>query len=441
MANSSLTLWTPEEQTVVPKGASDPVALVPYATQISQRDQKQILQAFQAEHYEMAVSYVWGKAMSTLKRDLSTVGVRFLGEMLGKPLTETDVVAESITDKEAIRLAEELGVVNPTEAMRLRHIHELVTHFSQLSPGAADSDAVEMDGPEAIQALKTCVVNILSRPRVDVATEFTQFRKELEERQFHDEDPSIRSLIRSPYFFKKLTVAVLLSAIKQGDGARLDHATANLGVILPALWKGLRESEKWQVGVAYAEVHAAGKTTAMAGIQAVMLKVSGFDYVPENLRSTTYIKQAEKLITAHEGLNNFYNEPTPMQVLASLGTSIPLPALPMTMSAALAVRMGNSYGRSWAAQPDAKRLLRGISTDKWAYYLNECLPSDIRIINKLMSASTRKNWFEVAADCSFEGIEVKDSTVKKLLAASIDKNDDRLDREAQALRNLYYGKK
>src|SRR5689334_5279565 len=43
-----------------------------------------------------------------------------------------------------------------------------------------------------------------------------------------------------------------------------------------------------------------------------------FDYVPESLRSRAFIDAANKVIEAHFGWNNFYNEPAPMKALASL---------------------------------------------------------------------------------------------------------------------------
>ena len=42
-----------------------------------------------------------------------------------------------------------------------------------------------------------------------------------------------------------------------------------------------------------------------------------------------------------------------MEALASLGSSVPLPAFPIVMSATLAVRLGNGYGVSNGAQAAA----------------------------------------------------------------------------------------
>ena len=78
-------------------------------------------------------------------------------------------------------------------------------------------------------------------------------------------------------------------------------------------------------------------------------KFGGFDYVPESLRSATFTRAAKEVLAAHESYQNFYNEPAPMQALASLGSTIPAPAFPLCMKATLSVVLGNQYGHTLAA--------------------------------------------------------------------------------------------
>ncbi len=139
---------------------------------------------------------------------------------------------------------------------------------------------------------------------------------------------------------------------------------ANINLILPLVWDGLRDTEKWQVGRIYAEVHSEGKTTSMGGLRKALLKVEGFDFVPESLRLTTFIEAAEKVIKAHEGFDNFYLEESPMKMLKSLGTVIPTPSFPICASAILAVHLGNMYGSSWNASPIARDMLDKFTPDR-----------------------------------------------------------------------------
>jgi hypothetical protein len=239
----------------------------------------------------------------------------------------------------------------------------------------------------------------------------------LETRSFKADDQEMVNLQSSPYFFQRTTLRVLLALLKTALGAQLEHAAENTEVILPLLWGVLKKPEMWQTGQTYAEVYAGGRKSATAALRKALLAVHGFDYVPENLRSNTYTLVANRLLKAHEGVNNFYNEPAPMEALASLGTTIPMPALSACVTATLCIWLGNSYGHSWDAQPAARKLLARLSKDKWEYYLNECLPSDKRILEKLISDLPRDRWIELVNTYDLADCKVKSQLIKNLAAA------------------------
>ncbi|MAD76741.1 MAG: hypothetical protein CML20_18465 [Rheinheimera sp.] len=436
---NNIVLWQPESGELIPASAKTPSEISSYAAQLSIRDKKQIVAAFESGHFEMGINYLWGKTVTALKKELSAVGVGLLGEMLGKAdVDEDDDVEDIITTKESIILAEELGIVSSTDSLRLKHTYELITHFSRL--GIEESDFEEIDESEAISSLKSCIKSVLGRPKVEVPKKFVEFREALEGESLSANDPRVDMLKSSPYFFNKLTVSVLMNAAKKNTGANLEHALANINVLIPAIWFKLRESEKWQVGHAYAEAFADGKTTSVGGLKSALLKVKGFDYVPENLRSDTFIKAAEAIFKAHDGLNNFYNEPTPVKNLAKLGSTIPTPALPSCFSALLCITLGNSYGVSWSAESEAKSILENLSTDRWTYYLNNVLPSDTRILDKLVSSKPLVQWVKLIDEYDLSSLEIKNTLVSRLIKASSDKKEARILSARKKLLEEYYGK-
>ncbi|MGE8177040.1 hypothetical protein [Pseudomonas fluorescens] len=436
MAN--LTLWQPDNKELLPASAKTPAEISNYAVQLSGRDKTQIVSAFESGHYEMAINYLWGKATAALRKELSTVGVGLLGEMLGKPdVDESDDVDDILTTKDTIKLAEELGIVSSTDGMRLRHTYEIITHFSQLE--TTESDAEEIDESEAISSLKACVKGVLGRPKIEVAKKFVDFRGALDGETLSENDQRVEMLKGSPYFFNKLTISVLMSAVKKNTGANLDHTLANINTLIPAIWGNLRDAEKWQVGQTYAEAYADGKLTVVGGLKSALLKVKGFDYVPENLRSSTFLKAADAIIKAHEGLNNFYNESAPVRALSKLGSTIPAPALPACISALLCIALGNRYGVSWDASNEAKSILNVITADRWLYYLNNVLPSDVRVLEKLCLDRPVSNWCSLATQYQLPELEVKNKNVGFLLKASQNSDSAKVQKYAKALIQEYYG--
>jgi hypothetical protein len=418
MIKEQIVLWQPKLPVRVPATAIDAKEIVPFANahQLTTRDKRQIISAFENDHYEMMSSFVWTKALSSLKAQLGKLGAAFISEMLDRPdIDASSSIDQALTDYDALRLAQELGVISGTGALRLRQALERLTHFGQLSPDEAEETAMTSD--EAIGLLRACIENILGQEKIEAALDFKEFRDRLETGLYEEDEIEVQRLLASPYFFQRASVRILLALIKSTRSAQLENTLANANVIIPLLWDRLLGPEKHQVGRAYAELASEGKATATAGLKKVLLKVRGFDFVPEDLRSTSFVKAANAILAAHEGRNNFYTEPAPVKYLDDMGSVIPTPAFPICMSAVLSVRLGNRYGISYDAQRWASSILKRVSKVRWAYFLNDCLKTDDRILYKLLEDNPLTRWNELASEFSLGTIatrEVTDRTVRQI---------------------------
>ncbi len=389
-----------------------------YAHQLTTREKKQIVEALDTGNYEMGALFLWQKTMTGLKEQLGSLGMDFVGELLDRnDITADSAATQVLTDYDAVRLAEELGMFSTTQAMRLRNVLQMVAHFSGSSAKEEEDEDRQMVQEEALLCLRTCVQSVLGHEheRLAGALEFANFRRELEERTFSVDDQEVQHLLESPYFFRRTTLRVLLALAKTVQGAQLEHVLANTNVIVPSFWPGLRKPDRWLVGRAYADVHAEGRKTAATGLRKALLKVQGFDYVPEDLRSRTFLNAAAELQNVHFSSNNFYNEPAAIRALASLGTVIPAPALAQCLTAILCVYLGNHYGISRAAQPTAQAMLSNLGELRWKYYLDECLPGDEILLEKLMDANIAERWNILVREYQLSTIDVKDAQVRRVV--------------------------
>lgn len=427
MNDQNVQLWAAPTTVTIGDAVSVPADIASAARQLRPREQMQITSNIDAGYFEMASTYVWARTMALLKKQLASVGMEFLGELLQRPdLDEYSDVATSLSDSEAISLARDLGILTPVQTMRLMQSQETVSHFSALGNDPMEDHGDEMTREEAISCLRVCVQGVLGHESVAVAEDFKSFRVKLETETFTPNSPEFLKLQSSPYFFLKTAVSILLSLFKSGKGAQLEHTARNAALIIPAYWERLKAPERWQVGQAYAQEFSEGRKESVKGLHAVLVSVKGFDYVPENLRSTTFIQVASSVISAHQGMNNFYNEPGPMNELASLGTSIPSPALAKCMTAVLCVKLGNFYGVSHLAQPSADKVINGLSKERWYYYLNEKLPQDRIILSKFGEASALGIWMGLIGRLRLDASELSEKTSKDLLSASISNNSTKV---------------
>lgn len=416
--SSKIVLWNPKHGINLPSTLKTAGEIVPYAKQLTKRELTQLVSAFDLENYEMGSLFLWSKTMAGLKKQLSSLGMDFIGEMLDRPDLSSDSIAtEDLTDHEAVKLAEELGMFTATQAMRLRRVLEMMTFFSN-PPSEDDDEEKEMMPEEAIQCLRVCIQNVLGHERLEGAIQFARFRSELEEKVFIKDDEKIQSLIASPYFFQRTALRVLLAMVKTSEGAQLENALSNLILIVPIIWDNLLKSDRWLVGRAYAEVHAEGKKTAASGVRKTLLKVKGFDYVPEDLRSRTFLKAAVHLQNVHFANDNFHNEPVAIRNFASLGSVIPIPALSQCITAVLCVRIGNPWGISWAAQATSNKILKNINESRWQYYLDECLPGDDIILKKLQDGDIAKRWCEVVNENDLSELQLEKKNPRDLITGA-----------------------
>src|SRR4029079_1744685 len=104
--DNSISAWRATEAVVIPSSESTPDAIVKYAApRLSQRDMQSIVNGFRLESYEMVATFIWSKTTAALKKQVATLGMEFVGEMLCRPdLNEDSDPATSIADHEVISL-------------------------------------------------------------------------------------------------------------------------------------------------------------------------------------------------------------------------------------------------------------------------------------------------------------------------------------------------
>lgn len=428
--------WVASEIMSVPADAQTAQEIVPYARQhLRPRESRQLLAAFDSGNYEMATTFIWAKAMAVLKAQIATLGSEFVGEMLQRPdIDEYTDISTSVTDSEAISLAEDLGMMSHTECFRMRQSHEVIMHFAKLGTTQEDEDdEIAMNPNEALSCLRSCVANVLAQPSLEVAETFAEFRRQLEEATFDADSDQVLALLSSPYFYRRTTLSVLLALLKTSSGAALEHVGNNVVVIVPSMWNSLKKPQRWQAGQTYAELFSEGDQLPLSYLKKALMKVQGFDYVPESLRSNTYTRAAKEVLLAHEAMNNYYKEVPAMKTLVALGTTIPEPAFPICMTAALSVWLGNRYGHSWDAAPIARSLLESLPSDRWVYFLDGCLQSDQSILLKLFSSNPQERWCDIVCDLDLGDLDLQDRDVQKLIRATVNRKSTKIVEVSKAL--------
>lgn len=407
--------WIGNHKDDIPSNLMDVNQIIPYSntSNLTLKQQKNIIAAFNSQAYDMAVEYVWKKAITSLKEHILVLGEDFVGELIQRPGVGSKINIETVlTDYNIIIIAEQLGMISHVGAMTLRQAFETLQYYFSAE---AIKEEAELDALQVASIIKSCVANILSQPNMDVAVDFSNFRNRLFEENISANDSQLKQLINSSLFIIRTVVTILTSSIKTKDGAAQEHCLNNLKVILPLIWSKISSDDKWRIGSLYKDVMSDGDMDSAVIIKATLSLVNGFDYVPESLRSTTFIEAAQRLIDVHYEFDNFYKEPRAIKELASLGTIFPKPAMPICIKALLLVYLGNYYGRSIAAVPIAEEQLNSISYDDWVDFLENELPFDENILQALVSSQRQLEYFvDIIRQNELYNVELKNKKSAQL---------------------------
>jgi hypothetical protein len=428
--------WQSAQPTVIPKELAQPAVIVDeYAVTLRPADKRAIVNALENQDYGMAAGHLWRRSISKLRVRLAAMGMRFLGEMLNREdITEHSLPEAVLTDHDTIVLAETLGFVDATGAMRLRQGFELVSHFE------SDKASDEMSLVEASSVVRACVQYVFGAEVSTTAISFSHFRDRLSSEAISSDDVTVDVLVDSPLFFLRTTLRVLLAAAKHEEGARLEHSLANLNTLLPGMWPKLADDDRWAVGTTFAELSNVGtRPQATSGVRKALLKVKGFDFVPENLRSNSFKRVAHAVLSAHNSFGNYAAEPEPTKQLAALGTSIPVPALAECLRAYFCVYLGNSYGHSWEAAQVAEPELKRVSKDRWERYFSRVFQGEHDILFKLTESKPVGRWIHLFGALKFSDIDMPAGLVGKLIGASVKKAPSEVTQHAKALLSQYRG--
>ncbi|ANV70820.1 TPA: hypothetical protein QCP98_000731 [Bacillus cereus] len=427
MANE-IVLWDSPNGASLPANISEVSELTGYINMLSSREIGRINVSFDAGLYDMATEYTWNRTIAVLRDRVMSFGPEFVLEMLGRDEDSLSDTSDFLSDVDVINLSADLGLINKTAKILFLQSSELLKHY--LGRDVED----ELDITQAQACIKNCVKYVLAMNDDGFSMSFTNFRDVLKREIITENHDIFKSLMTSPYFYKRTTTRTLLNLSKSQKAAELEIVFANMVFIIPSIWNDLLSDDRYPIGFAYAEATNAGNLPLVKALKSVLLKVKGFDYVPESLRSNTFIEAANHLLEVHFGGNNFYNEPAAAKQLLSLGSSIPVPALGKCMTATIACKLGNNWGTSWNAQEYLDQILVNLTDERWEYYFNKIFIGEETILFKLLNHGIVERWCELVKTYDLHTKNITNHQVSQLLQASFNNRN----RKVQEIANQLY---
>lgn len=427
--SEAIALYQPVQLTPIPNTTNVDLILS-HNLCLSSREIDNIQKALDSGLGGMAAEYIWNRTIATLKSYIMQFGSDFVAEMLDR---SDFITSENISNHEVIQLSHNLGLISKAAYIELNQLDELFIYYWS---DDSDGDKSEFPATRVLDAIRACVTYVLQFGKSSFVS-FNSYRDSFKTERFSSEDGLITELSYSTYFYKKTTVRTLLNLARTVEqGAEQETVLANLVTVITAIWDGLQSEDKYTIGRAYTQANADGKKPLIKALKLLLMQVKGFDYVPENLRSNSYIDVAKKLLTVHYSMNNYYNEPIVAKELMQMGSSIPSPALGACLTSVIACKLGNAYGISWAAQTYLDNILDGITQDRWSYYLNQVLPNNADILAKISCTDERyERWEALVVKYQLDKVTFTNANTAYLLDPANRAKPIKVQKKAQDMHN------
>ena len=304
--------------------------------------------------FDAALNYLWDETVRNLREKVARFDLNYFYDSVitdpdrrSKFKDEGDL--EELEDWRLIQGCKETGIIGEVGFKHLNYIRDMRNHAS-----AAHPNHNEITGLQLAAWLQTCVREVLGKEPEGAAFEVRRLLKSLREESLSETDiPHIAAAVES--LPEELSRSLMRAAFGMYTDLRLSaHTRGNIRLVAGEIWRSCGEEARHEAGLKHATLSANGEASRAKLAREFLKQVGGLAYLPPDALSLEISRSLDALLTAHYGMNNFYNEPTPARILQSLvppNGNVP-PAIARTYVESLTLcAIGNGYGVSWTAEP------------------------------------------------------------------------------------------
>jgi hypothetical protein len=347
--------------------------------------------------FDAALNYLWDETIRSLRAKV----VQFdLGYFYDTAITdanqrtkykdESDL--EKLDDWALVRGCRETGIISDIGYRHLDYIRDMRNHAS-----AAHPNHNELTGLQLASWLETCIREVLGKEPEGAAIEVKRLLRSVREETLseHDVPPIAEAIVRLP---EDLAHSLLRTAFGMYTDPRLDtDIRSNIRLLASEIWEVCSEDTKYDVGLKHGSFSANGEASRTNLARDFLTIVNGLAYLPTNTIAIEITSTLDTLLSAHNGWNNFYNEPSPARLLQSFvptSGNIPESVSGKYVKILTMCKMGNGYGVSSSAETIYDNLINRWQDSHISYFLK--LTRDSEISSRLQFPSCQNRYQKLA---------------------------------------------
>lgn len=315
--------------------------------------------------FDAALNYLWDETIFQLRKRIASYDIEYFYDVAvttekRKKLSGVDDLCK-LDDSELIQGAKEIDMISDIGYRHLDYIKYMRNWAS-----AAHPNQTELTGLQLISWMETCIKEVINLPNSIITIETGRFIKNMKERAFTSEEVgAFTSFIGNLTTEKINNLAMGLFGIYYRAETEM-FVRDNVKQVFPLIWERISEDTKNDFGIKYARFAVNGDVIEAKNSRELLEMVDGQAYFPEEIRITELGSAIEQLREAHEGLNNFYREPTfALQLSRVVGKKeVPRQINRKYVHTLIDCYIGNGYGICWDADEIYRKLIERFNQEQ-----------------------------------------------------------------------------
>jgi hypothetical protein len=309
--------------------------------------------------FDAALNYLWDETILQIRKRVVKYDLEYFydnavsAEKRKRLKDENDLT--KIDDYDLIKGAKEIGLISELGFKHLEYINYMRNWAS-----AAHPNQNKITGLQLISWLETCVKEVISLPISNLTIRIKELLAGVKSTTISENDAQEIAV-----FFTNLTQEQVNNLVSGFFGiyTKLDtdsQTIQNINKLLPLIWDRVDEDTKNNFGLKYGNFVANNYQHEKKLSREFLQLVNSESYIPNDLRIVEIETAINNLLSAHRGINNFYNEPSFARQLSRIVGEPP--KVPKALSkkyvlSLVEVFLTNGNGVAVSAQPIYEDLL------------------------------------------------------------------------------------
>lgn len=322
--------------------------------------------------FDAAINYVWNAAVVELRDKVRRFGINVVPQILDDKSFDEDTLLD-LKDAELLDLCRKLNLIGDDDFFFLDQCRATRNSFSIAHPAAGT-----VDEDEFLSFLSRCQKHALSSAHNPKGVDTKSLLAALKATKFKkDQRQEWERRIQETFEAQRELIFVMLHGI-YCDPASGEEARLNAIAICESFSNDLSPRTRSALVDRHQDYKAKGDEARQKASLQFFETLGQLSLLSEAEVHSIFTSASRKLLSVHNGWDNFHNEPPFADRLLKLSRKnrVPETAQATFVEAVVTAATGNSYGVSNAASPSYNEMVKSFS------------PNEVKLMLDLPTAST-----------------------------------------------------